>query len=769
MLPRVFTFASRATGDREVSLGLDQVSVLLGANDSGKSQALKSLYAALTYLRAVDENDDVRVPEGLAPPLRWRVVLGARDFADIEALLRSGLSSLSASVAPWVEVLESAESEDPVLPGDLEELVSDPEPWSEAQLRTALVRTVEHGLGGRLSRADAQAVADAVLECGAVGFRADSERTDVELQFLAGREILGGLAVREVPPASPQGTASVALSLPFNTAGESSPELPETFWLPQPTDHVVLHVARQVGALAEALAGGAAAESHDGGDVQSPYASWIEPSDDEAALVVRPDIELACALLEQLAGRTLPSFVSEHYRLRAQFAGITRLLDSEGLLLELQPTRGGAAFPVASCADGHRLWLQLALLESASVLRRLAAGIAEARRFLGVLRHPAGADDPHAEEGAGMLEAALDEIERRADVCRGLLSRGMEEGEEFSDAAMDLLSLAGPQPLEVAAKALRPPEAGALAGPLEVQGVIRPPTNCYFIDEPEQHLHPLVARRAARWLGKTLADTGARAVIATHSVAFIDMEGPASHVYLWRAGGEAFAEPFDPEALEAAGLIAEEMGFDRGELMSSVRAMLFVEGRADQIVLETIYGADLRLAGCIVIPMQGVARIKGIIEADALFSFTTARIAVLLDTNVAQEAAAMQDDPTVLERALRDKRRTEIKAAAQLIRSAAHAERHVKVLGHSGDDIFDLLTERAIQAQGPEFPGHQAARERHAALPQKQHYKTFLRGTYGLGMDNAMFAAIAQDMHDHGERPADLTAVVASIAGLAGE
>src|SRR5262249_13767782 len=157
-----------------------------------------------------------------------------------------------------------------------------------------------------------------------------------------------------------------------------------------------------------------------------------------------------------------------------------------------------------------------------------------------------------------------------------------------------------------------------------------------LLDEPERHLHPALARKAARWLRDVMARRpDAQCVLTTHSVPFLDLGEGASYNYLWRDGPLVFSARFARHELDELTLLCEEMGFDRGELLSTVQQLLFVEGRADQIVLETLFGRVLRRLGVVVVPIHGVGRLHRVVEAELLFRFTSARIRVMVDNDIA--------------------------------------------------------------------------------------------------------------------------------------
>jgi hypothetical protein len=116
----------------------------------------------------------------------------------------------------------------------------------------------------------------------------------------------------------------------------------------------------------------------------------------------------------------------------------------------------------------------------------------------------------------------------------------------------------------------------------------------YVIDEPEQHLHPRLQRDAASWLADFVRQRPSQAVIATHAVPFFNLGSESRLVYLRRAsGGTTVPQTMTPEALRRISDEARELGLTRGELLAITSVLLFVEGRADQRVLEALFGREL--------------------------------------------------------------------------------------------------------------------------------------------------------------------------------
>jgi hypothetical protein len=164
----------------------------------------------------------------------------------------------------------------------------------------------------------------------------------------------------------------------------------------------------------------------------------------------------------------------------------------------------------------------------------------------------------------------------------------------------------------------------------------------YLIDEPEQHLHALMQRKVAPWLAQLVSKGSAQAMITTHSVPFLTAgsERETCWVYVRRpSDGPTRVETLDAPTLGAFSELELDVGWDRGQLLSTIALLLFVDGRSDQAVLEALLGDELRRLGVAVIPMHGQSRAKGILDAEILLRYSTAMVAVWLD-RVPQETIA---------------------------------------------------------------------------------------------------------------------------------
>jgi len=77
-----------------------------------------------------------------------------------------------------------------------------------------------------------------------------------------------------------------------------------------------------------------------------------------------------------------------------------------------------------------------------------------------------------------------------------------------------------------------------------------------------------------------------QAIVITHAVAFLNLGEQTTHNYVSRnASGFAQVDSIDAMNLTAMSEQAAELGLNRGQLLANIGVVLFVEGRADQIVI----------------------------------------------------------------------------------------------------------------------------------------------------------------------------------------
>jgi hypothetical protein len=261
----------------------------------------------------------------------------------------------------------------------------------------------------------------------------------------------------------------------------------------------------------------------------------------------------AAEFLSAAATRLLPDFVRSNYLLEVQIRHLDEWLQDAPFDIRLRSCSEGIGapdFPVERAADGHRLWLQLALLDALeqvsiveSVIWQRAIEAFEAERELSNI-------DP------------LDITAERHHVDRDALNKRLHEViEAFCSTDYDEGDLPGGEIGEALARA--PTDEWVRGGARD--------RRFFLVDEPERHLHPRLQRAAASWLASTTSERHAPCLVASHSAPFLGLSGAsASYVQVTRVGEQVSLRAMNPADLQQLDELAAEMGFDRGELLTLV-------------------------------------------------------------------------------------------------------------------------------------------------------------------------------------------------------
>jgi energy-coupling factor transporter ATP-binding protein EcfA2 len=246
-------------------------------------------------------------------------------------------------------------------------------------------------------------------------------------------------------------------------------------------------------------------------------------------------------------------------------------------------------------------------------------------------------------------------------------------------------------------------------------------------DEPEAHLHPAAQRRVAQAL-ETIRNEGADVVIASHSPTFIDRpDWRTLHV---RDGG---VELLPPEAAVSRTALARDLGVTTGELLSTVEHLLVVEGEHDRLVLEELWGAELRAAGIVVVRMLGTHNILATVDLDFIERFLDVDMTVMLD-HTRLERLAKPGERTQEERKLLHLRRT-----------AKARGRRFSEIGLERPDIVCYLSETAVRSLHPTFPGWSSVI---AKLPDRplRFKEDWLLGRFQVDLTDARHVGAVLDL-----------------------
>jgi energy-coupling factor transporter ATP-binding protein EcfA2 len=455
-----------------------------------------------------------------------------------------------------------------------------------------------------------------------------------------------------------------------------------------------------------------------------------------------PAATLVCQALERLAAGLLPDFIGRVYRPIIGPSPPGEL--TRGRLMDIRLVKVGtseptSSFPLSDAAAGLNVWLQLALREATARLRVLNRLLLDCFERSEDLELWLSENDDEFPEAAGLFKQRVESI------FASLEDPVAHPPESLAEMATDLAA--------------------------EWRSGIR--TRLYLLDEPEQHLHPSLQRRAAGWLVELMDTWGCQCVLATHALAFIDLPGDIRVYELVREGGEAVARPFDTEGFRPDDQLARAMGFDRGELLSRWRAYLFVEGRTDVAVVEELFKGRLLESGVCVLPVHGHRNHAGLLDMAVLALGTAVPIAALFDgitDDEIQSLRRLDAEGRYQERARRD----ELGTVVRIIDLELEHDRSIEILTVGAPDIFDILDEDAIRQVAsssnrlPTFPGHDQARaefERDGG-GNARAYKTFLQQAYGVKTNEKTIRRVARRMKEMGRVPEQLDELLMRIERL---
>lgn len=492
--------------------------------------------------------------------------------------------------------------------------------------------------------------------------------------------------------------------------------------------------------------------------LRSPPRNWLV-TDNEGSRI-HPDARGAAAFITAAANRLVPRFVAERYRLVVVLRALEEWLspDAEPLDIRLRmahPDGRIEEFPIECVADGLRLWVQLALLEACE----------QAARVGGVLRDLGGDWWVHAEQASNHYSSGDDEEGDEQDRQAGYYA---EQITAILDDIRELDAESKPW--------VGPPLAESLEQPDPENWTWRLARHRRFflVDEPERHLHPNLQREAALWLRDTIRARQTPCLVATHSTPFLALPTDADmplYVYIWRDRDDATCEPFDAGELQPLDRIAASLGFDRGELLTTISLFLVVEGIHDVVVFDRIFG-ELRAARIALVPMEGLSNYQAVLDSDVLWRYTTAQVALTTDKFEPETLKNVLGNP----KAARELRRSdsaddELKILAKLIGIAERNGKQIHLLGHRGADLIDVLDEATVCSEFPSYPGHAEARKRWdtaaAGGAKSSDKKRFYEAEFGLPMDVDSYIRLADAHARSGIKPPALEAIVEAAAALA--
>ena len=485
--------------------------------------------------------------------------------------------------------------------------------------------------------------------------------------------------------------------------------------------------------------------------------SWLWLVDEQPqATVIHPAAIEACEMFVRIAERLLPDFISSEYALELAPAQPTLIARGQPIALRFarrdtlpadpednDDEEDIVRFELADAASGFVVWLQLALRE-ATARTRLHASLLQDL-----------VDQAGGVEGIVFWseDLVLDESEPAPE------NLSLDEVKPMLEDILE--QLADPRPLAPRVPIVPGRDTGASAGSdpeawmsVNVLAALR--TRLYLLDEPEQRLHPALARRAARWLASLMSEWGSQCILATHTIAFIDIPGNTRAYQLTRAGDDSILSPLDPAALTPHALLARELGLDRGEFLSRWRAFLFCETTELATLIEELYADRLASSGIRVLALNQPRPDQGQLDIAILHELTAAPTAALL-LSIPQPQIDELRRASSAQRAKATQTQGAAGTIARLLELEIRQDRHIEILTLQTPDITDLLDEDALRHASattpdlPHFRGHQAARDAYnqTALPERDGtYADFLRDTYGISSSGDTIREAARYMRE---------------------
>lgn len=488
-----------------------------------------------------------------------------------------------------------------------------------------------------------------------------------------------------------------------------------------------------------------------------PIEAALVNSCDDSGAWVGPDGEPDLFLL-QLTGdleveswSSMPPFANARYRLDFDASSLpqdpwaTRL---NARICARRLLRGhrtfAEKFPADQIASGFRLWTELAIWD-------LVAKVDAAAASLWV----ASCDE---------LVAQMEHGNAPTRRLRSLRERWLDprrEGEHVS-------WLPAPEErawqLHVLASASRTPRTEVALD--ACARAVRP--RVVLIDEPERHLNAAVAADAAHWLQQRVRDTHLQVVLATHSPAFLACRGDdVRHVHVDRGSEGLVYTSFSPTDQDAVATIARTMKLSHGELFGLANAIVWVEGPTDRAVLDVLCGDELRATGAHIAMFGGLGNIQTVLD-NPLSRLPNLRFVLMVDALDTEQLAALRTNPAQVAA----KASHELRGTADLLRRARAEDRQLEVVSHGAADVFLALSDAALgQTARRPWPGKDAVLRRAAELNVRpSRLKGFVADEYGLLVDEARCRYAAELTRQAGNPPwvADLLRAVAPSAADSG-
>ncbi len=353
--------------------------------------------------------------------------------------------------------------------------------------------------------------------------------------------------------------------------------------------------------------------------------------------------------------------------------------------------RNPSNFDPSQVARGFRIWLDLDLLRLVEDLRKFtevrnAISAPDRAMFLPDL------DGVEWRESVPELAILVDEAMRdlssqgfSLDIPPGLLDRARTIAQFTRDS--DFLDFSD---------LLNNSDADAIHPFVPAQRIV-------VIDEPEQNLNPALRRKAASCLRDFALQSSAKFIIATHSPEFLRIHPEQEYLHLKRDDhGLAEVTRLSPDQLRQFEFseVVEDLGFNRGELLTLTNVILWVEGEDDKALLENLFRDEFWANGIRVLAMHGRSRSQGLLNMTLVKDVIDVQQVVWFDriSDAFREWIENGDpwDDWARWTGRNREGSEEEQDAAKLHHEARKAGHRIWATGHPGNDVWELLDAQTV-------------------------------------------------------------------------
>ena len=207
-------------------------------------------------------------------------------------------------------------------------------------------------------------------------------------------------------------------------------------------------------------------------------------------------------------------------------------------------------------------------------------------------------------------------------------------------------------------------------------------------------------------------------------------------------------------------------------LLATVAVFLVVEGQHDAEVLTRAFRSDLADAHVAVVPMEGASQYTAVLDSQALWRYTSAKVAVATDKFTPERFAELMGDDEQLAALRQSNAPEETKALAKLMGTARYQGKQIHLLGHAEDDLLDAIDEDIVIAVYERYPGHAEARrlwseeQQRNTLPAARK-KSFYEQHFAIPNNVTSYQRLGDELAANNRRPAPLARIVEAAKALA--